>query len=42
MNGMTAQVELEQENNLEQQSAMSLSEEQLVLVSGGQCTTNSI
>lgn len=42
MNRMTAQVELEQESNSEQRSAVPLSEEQLVLISGGQCTTNSI
>jgi len=42
MNEVTARVEFEQESASDGQIALTLSENQLALIAGGQCTTNSI
>jgi hypothetical protein len=42
MNEMTAQIEFEGQEMLEECAAQTLSEDQLAMIAGGQCTTNSI
>ena len=42
MSEMTAQVEFERQEALEECAAQLLSEDQLAMIAGGQCTTNSI
>lgn len=42
MNELTAQIEFERQEMLEKCAAHVLSDDQLAMIAGGQCTTNSI